>query len=450
MGAQRFVWKSELPVPAKALWDWHSRPGAFQRLNPPFDPVELVEEVGGIEPGARKTVKMRLGPVPVEWVALHTAWDQGKWFKDEQEKGPFKSWVHTHTFEDLGGGRSALRDEVEYALPMGPLGAAFGGGFAEKKLRTTFSYRHEVTRLDLGRWAKFRDLPRLKIAITGASGLVASQLIPFLTTQGHAVLKVRRNGEQVDPASLEGADAVVHLGGANVGDGRWTDERKKLLLSSRIDFTRSIVEAMAKLSKKPKVFVSASATGIYGERGDEVLTDASAPGAVGETEAAFLVKICTGWEREAKAAEAFTRVVMPRIGVVLTAQGGALAKLLPPFKAGVGGPVGDGKQWMTWIGMEDLLGVLHEAIFNEALSGPINTCSPNPVTNAELSETLGKVLKRPAFTRVPKIALEAGFGEMARGTLLASQRATPTALLDKGYSFAHPSLESALRFTLGR
>jgi uncharacterized protein (TIGR01777 family) len=443
--------RSELPASVDEVFAWHERPGAFERLNPPFDPVEVVERTGGLEVGARTVIRAKVGPVPQRWVAEHTAYEKGRVFRDELREGPFDAWVHTHRFIPIDEGHSALEDELQYRLPLGALGALVGAGFARQKIAAAFDYRHALLKADLERHAKARGTPRRTVAITGASGLLASSLSPFLTTGGHTVRPVKRAGETLDRAAIDGADVVVHLAGAGVADERWTDERKRLLVDSRVGYTRQLVEAIAAAKQRPKVLISGSAVGIYGDRGDEVLDEQSAPGVRGPSKAPFLAGLCTDWEAEALAAERLgVRVVRLRIGIVLTARGGALAKLLTPFKAGAGGPTGPGTQWMSWISSEDLIGAIHHVMIDETISGPVNAVAPNPVTSKDFAKELGAVLHRPAIAPIPAFALKAMFGEMAEGTILAGQRVKPGVLERTGFSFMHPRLEDALRFTLGQ
>jgi len=294
----------------------------------------------------------------------------------------------------------------------------------------------------------------VKIAITGASGLIGTALRGALAAEGHQVCPMRRgpSGAAIDLAALEGSDAVVHLAGAGIADHRWTEARKRELVGSRVDFTRALVGAIAALPARPKVLVSGSAIGIYGDRGDELLTERSPAGPRGDGRgAAFLSGLCEDWEAEGRAAQPLgVRVVLARTGVVLAPHGGALAKLLPPFKAGAGGPIAGGKQWMSWISLADVVRALMHALDTPALEGPVNLVAPNPVTNAELSKTLGRVLSRPAIVPVPAFALRIALGEMADGTVLPSQRILPAALEGSGFRFLHPQLEQALRFILGK
>ncbi|MBL9039831.1 MAG: TIGR01777 family oxidoreductase, partial [Archangium sp.] len=374
----------------------------------------------------------------------------GRMFRDEQRGGPFKTWVHTHRMEDLGGGQSALVDDVEYELPLGALGDVFGGGFARGKLDATFDYRHAVTRLDLERHARFAGQPRLTVAITGASGLVGTALSAFLSTGGHTVRAVKRVGDGFETSALEGADAIVHLAGAGIADERWTPARKQLLHESRGPMTRRLIASLRTLKQPPKTFISGSATGFYGDRGDEVLTEDSAPGPVGDDGDRFLSRVVIDWESAVQDASALgLREVRLRTGMVISARGGALAKMLPPFRAGVGGPVATGRQWTSWISIEDVLGVVLHALYTPSLHGAVNVVAPTPVTNADLTRSLGHVLRRPAVAPVPVVALRVLYGELAE-TLAGGQRVRPATLEASGFSFVHPTFEQALRFTLGR
>jgi hypothetical protein len=242
---------------------------------------------------------------------------------------------------------------------------------------------------------------------------------------------------------LEGFDGVVHLAGENLAEGRWTDEKKRRIRESRTKGTQLLSETLAKLTEKPAVLVSASAVGFYGNRGDEVLNEQSAAGED------FLADVCREWELATlPAAQSGVRVVQLRFGVILSGEGGALKKMLLPFRLGVGGKLGNGKQYLSWIAIDDAVGAIEHALFNDAVRGAVNAVAPEPVTNYEFTKTLGSVLSRPTIFPVPAFAARLAFGEMADATLLASQRVNPLRLKETGYTFKYPKLEDALRHVL--
>jgi len=299
----------------------------------------------------------------------------------------------------------------------------------------------------------------MRILVTGSSGLIGSALVPFFTSQGHQVVRLVRPGKaagteavvvwdpdagKLEASLLENFDAVVHLAGHNIAAGRWTEDVKKRIRDSRIRGTELLSESLASLQMPPRVMISASAVGYYGSRGDEVLTEESLPGS------GFLAEVAKEWEgATGSARRKGIRVVNLRTGMVLSGKGGALKAMLPAFKAGAGGKLGDGKQFISWIAIDDLLRVFAHAIFTESLNGPVNAVSPNPVRNAEWTEILGKVLGRPTILAMPAPLVRLMFGEMADALLLASQRVDPRRLLASGFAFEFPDLEPALRHVLG-
>lgn len=306
--------------------------------------------------------------------------------------------------------------------------------------------------------AEAREVRSLTVIVAGASGLVGRALASRLVGQGHRVCKlVRRHAGasdeirwdpaagDCDPTVLAGADAVINLAGENLAAGRWTPSRREAILRSRTDTTGTLVATMSRSARRPAVFINASATGIYGDRGDEVLTEASAIGT------GFLADVCRAWEAPlATARQLGIRTIALRTGVVLTPQGGALAKMLPAFSAGVGGRLGNGRQWMSWITLEDLLGVIDHVLVHEACNGPINAVAPQPVTNAEFTTALGRALRRPTVLPVPAFMLRLLFGQMADEALLSSTRVVPKALLDNGFEFRQAQIETALPQLVGR
>lgn len=451
--------RSRLPVSAEDALAWHARPGAFARLTPPWERAEVVERSGGIEDGARTVLRLRAGPVSTRWVAVHRDYVAGRQFADEQVEGPFASWRHLHRFDPDGPDASVATDRIEYSPPFGVLGAAAETWVARPRVERMLAYRHRLLPADLAAHRQFRERPRLHVAITGASGLLGSTLGPFLTTGGHRVTPMVRGaagdrgipwdpeGGRLDPGRLAGVDAVIHLAGATIAT-RWTEARKRRIRDSRLKGTRLLAETLARLPRPPQVLISASGVGIYGNRGDEILTEASPiPEAAGD----FFVELAREWEAATEPARAAgIRVVMLRLGVILTPAGGALQRMLLPFRLGVGGPLGTGRQWLSWIAMDDAVGAVHQALMSEALVGPLNLTAPEPVRWREFAHTLGRVLHRPALFPVPAPALRLLFGEMADVALLASQQALPARLLEAGYAFRYPTLEGALRHVLGR
>lgn len=299
-------------------------------------------------------------------------------------------------------------------------------------------------------------LEPVRIAITGATGMVGRALTPFLAALGHTVVPVSRlalpggirwepGAEALDPAPWQGVEAVIHLAGENIAEGRWTAARKERLRDSRVVPTRRLAEMLAGMATPPRVMLSASAIGIYGDCGEATVTETS-PAATG-----FLGELGVAWEAAADPArEAGIRVVHPRFGVILDPGGGALAKMLPPARMGLGGPLGGGDQWLSWIALDDALGALHHLLARDGMHGAVNVVAPHPVRNAAFAATLGAVLRRPAFIPVPAVALRMLLGEMADAALLASTRVIPELLLADGYQFRHPDLEGALRHLLDR
>ncbi len=282
----------------------------------------------------------------------------------------------------------------------------------------------------------------MRVAVTGASGFVGSALLPALPAAGHEAVRIRRGA--FDAAVLAGADAVVHLAGENIGAGRWTPRRKEAIRESRVAGTRRLAAILAGLPRPPRALVCASAGGYYGDRGEEMLTEESGPGT------GFLPEVCRAWEEAAApAAAAGVRVVSLRIGMVLGAGGGALARLLPLFRLGLGGRLGGGRQWQSWISREDLVGIVLRTLEDGTLRGPVNAVAPNPVTNREFTETLARVLGRPAFLPVPAFALRLAAGEIADALLLSSARVVPAKLEAAGFGFRQPRLDEALRAALG-
>ena len=466
MPNETFTLRSPVPVSAEELYAWHARPLAFQRLQPPWEDAQIIKQEGAFgADGFRITVRTKtVGPLKGTWVADAFDFQPGRGFQDRALEGPFASWHHTHRMVPGTAETSFLEDAIEYRLPLGMVGRVFGGGMVRQRLAAMFAYRHFITASDLRRHAKFAHKPRLTIAVTGSRGMIGSDLVPLLTTGGHKVVRLL-TGNATPPYddgtkwvawkpdaplaadTFDGIDAVVHLAGDNVAEGRWTDAKKRKILDSRTGPTRAIARAIASLpiDRRPKVFVCASAVGFYGDRGEEELTEDSPAGE------GFFPEVAKVWEDAcAPARDAGVRTVNMRIGVALSPKSGALGKQLLPFKMGAGAVLGDGKQWVPWITANDVAGAIYHSLMSDEINGPVNTVGPNPVTNRTFTKTLGRVLRRPAFFWLPEVALRAAFGGVADEALLASMKARPAKLITDGFAFDHPDLEAALRFLLGR
>ncbi len=297
----------------------------------------------------------------------------------------------------------------------------------------------------------------MKILISGSHGLVGTALIKSLEPDRHEIHRLVRhypgNSSEIEWSPdrysialslIEGFDAVVHLAGESIAEGRWTDEKKKRIRESRVKGTKLLSDALANLTNPPRTLISASAIGYYGDRDDELLTETSSPGND------FLSEVCVEWEQATSHATTMgIRVVNSRFGIILDKEGGALKKMLPPFRMGIGGRIGSGKQWMSWIALDDVVGALKFALTNDSLSGPVNFVAPNPVRNSEFTKALGGALSRPTIFPIPVFGVRFAFGEMADALLLSSQRVEPKRLKESGYQFQYPELQSALKHVLG-
>lgn len=447
-----------VPVPAAETFAWHERPGAFTRLTPPWEPVKLLHTDGSIRTGSRATIRVKQFGLPLTWQVEHVDYEAGVQFADIQHGGPFAHWKHTHRVQPEGPASSTLVDHIDYRLPLEPLSRWVAGGFVRRKLDRMFTWRHRIMSADLQAHQALaaRGFAGRTVAISGASGLLGTALAGFLGTGGHRVRPLIRGAGEADALrwdtpeavpDLTGVDVVFHLAGENVAQ-RWTAAARDRILDSRVARTRALAEALADLKRrtgKAPDLICASAIGIYGSACDDTLKTEDAP--AGDD---FLAKVCLAWEAATQPArDAGVRVVNARFGVVLDPAGGALAKLLTPFKLGLGGPVGGGAQWFSWIALEDVVGGLAWIAASE-LTGPVNFVGPQPVRNKDFARALGHAVGRPAFLPAPAFALKAALGEMAQHTVLASQRVSSARLESTGYVFRFPEIEACLRTLTGR
>jgi len=447
-----FEFTTQMDASSDEVFRWHERPGAFQRLVPPWESVAVISNGGGLKDDARVEIENRVGPLRMRWKLRHTDYRFGEQFSDELLSGPFSRWRHDHLFGEIDSDSSMLTERIDFKLPLDSLLGPILRPYVDRELKKLFTYRHQVTLQDTGTMVP-KD-KTMKVLITGASGVIGSALAPMLSTAGHEVVGLSRgtSGNTWDPetgaidsGAYDGADVIIHLAGENLAARRWSDEQKEVLRSSRVDATRNLCTWLAGQSHKPAVFVSGSAIGVYGDRGDKWMDESNLPGT------GFLADVCSEWEEASSPiADSGVRVVHLRTAVALTSKGAPLAKLLPPFKMGMGGPIGGGTQYMSWIDMEDYVRAVRFVMENENVSGPVNLSSPHPATNAEFTRVLAKVLKRPAFARIPAFAARAAFGEMADAVLLSSTRVRPKRLTELGFEFLYPDLEDSLRHLLGR
>lgn len=441
-----------LPHSVADVLAYTGREQTFRRLLPPWERVRVVEHEGGMRAGAR--IVLRSGTlVRREW---HAEVGEDDEVRRLVVSGSGVLCDYTQRVVERGQGASELIDHVQCRLPFSGLSSFAAGGVVTRRLERLFAYRQARTRNDLDRHAAWADRLNLTVAVAGSSGLIGSHLVDYLAGAGHRVVRLVRRpascGDEIawdpdegilDPGSLEGVDAVVNLCGASLASV-WTARRRDVLRSSRLRPTRTLVQAMARMERPPRVFVSASAVGYYGSRGDEKVSEETEAGA------GFLAELCRDWEMAAsEAAESGVRVVTPRFGLVLAAAGGVLAVMTPVFRTGLAGCVGDGRQWWSWVALDDLLGAVEWALHDAELSGAVNVVAPEPVTNRDFTNALARVLRRPALLRAPRPVVVA-LGGMPKEMLLASQRAVPGRLQERGYRFTLPTIDKALRFELGR
>ncbi|MFI7483572.1 TIGR01777 family oxidoreductase [Kocuria sp. M1R5S2] len=456
-----FTASSSVPHPVEDVFAWHARPGALTRLTPAWTGSVVEESAPPLREGKRSRMRVAVpgsyGLASVPWTSEHHGVVPGREFRDRMVRGPMASWEHHHLFDDDGRGGTVVTDTVEYTALPGR--REFADRLVLSSLDRQFAARSRRLAADLDFHARYPGR-RLSVAVAGASGALGTQLAALLSTGGHRVLRLVRRTPRtplevewdpvagtLDPADLAGVDVVVNLAGRSIG-GRLTDSAKEEIHDSRVLGTRLLVRAFTALGDDaPSALVNASGIGYYGaDTHGETVTEKSAAGED------FLAEVCVAWERAAQDAEALgTRVVRMRTGVVQTPGGGALRAQLPLFLAGVGGRLGSGRQWLSWISLEDAVGLFAHAVLTPGLHGPVNAVAPMPVTARDYARTLGKVLHRPALVPTPGFGPRLVLGaEGAELMALADQKVSADRAIDRGYRFRHPDLGSALREELGR
>lgn len=451
----KFTYTSHFSSSRTELYNWHARDGALKRLIPPWEKTSVVSRRGGIEPGGRVEMLMHAGPIPFSWLAHHVENRPGEMFRDIQYKGPFSMWSHTHIFSENDSGAS-LEDRIEYALPAHSIIPRWLKNHVKNTLHRTFQHRKNVLEADLVLHQQCSK-KQMRVLISGASGVLGRALIPLLTTGGHEVWTLVRRKPRPDKNELywnpitseieplPQFDAVVHLAGEYIGLGRWSDEKKTRVVESRTKGTALLVKTIATQDEPPKVFLSASAVGFYGNRND-VLTDETCGAGKG-----FISQVCKDWEQAvAPARTAGIRTVLMRIGVTLTPGGGALQRILSTSPVGFLSRFGSGDQYISWISIDDTISAMLHAMWCEKLEGPLNISAPFPVTNKEFFQILGRVMRRPLLAPVPSTLLNMVYGQMAKEILLSGCRASCQKLVNSGFRFRHVTLEEALRSLLGK
>ncbi len=447
------------------LFAYHEAPLAFARLTPPWEEAEVIAPLARLADGERAVIRVGVGPLRIRWVARHenvTRPGEGAdgvcGFDDVMEAGPATTWRHEHRFEPISPTKVRLRDRITWTAPPG------GGLVVGPKLERMFRYRHAVTAADLALKASLdagSGGRRLTVGITGASGLIGTELSALLSVLGHSVRPLLRRADTtssppgaiawnpktgaVDVAAASGLDAVVHLAGENIADGRLDDDKLARLREQRVTQTTSLWAALSALPSPPAVVVGACAVGVYGERGDDVVDED------GDAGDGPLSAFCAAWEEAIvrPPPSAGWRSVAVRVGIALSPRGGALGKVLPLFRAGLGGPLSDGRAYMPAIGVDDLADIFARAIVDDRASGVINGVAPTPVRNSDYTAAVGRALGRPALLPVPRFALRAVLGGDLATHILESMRVVPTRALALGHRFRHNDVDGTLRHLLG-
>lgn len=445
-----------MPVSAQEGWEWHCREGALERLIPAWEDVTITrKDIPVFKTGSQVDFLLRTGPFTQRWLAEHTTIDPGKSFTDKMVVGPLQYWLHTHRFHEIDDKSFELEDTMEYRLPLYLAMVPGGSAFARQRLQSLFAYRHRLTCNDLKCIHSYPTNRCMRILVSGASGFIGSALLPFLGTGCHEVWRLVRTKDkgprdiywnpetdEIEQEMLEGFDVVIHLAGENIF-GYWNQKKKDRIRNSRVHGTQYLVDRLNELENPPKTFLCGSAVGYYGDRGSAAIDEDTEKGT------GFLADVCEEWERAARSYEK-GRVVNLRTGVVLSPGGGALGKMLLPFKLGLGGTLGWGAHYFPWISLDDWLYQTYHVMMTEAIEGPVNMVAPQALTNKEFTKALGKVLWRPTILPVPYLPVKLLLGEMVDETLFASGRAKPGRLEQTGARFAYPDIISALKHLLGK
>lgn len=456
--AETIQFRRHLPVSAATAYHWHTLRGAFERLAPPWQQVRLLMAPDELADNTQAVIELCSFGRRTQWVAEHFEVRPGHGFSDTQLMGPFREWTHHHRFicgDDPD--TSILEDEIHYRVPGGFIGRIVTGRWVRREIERIFNYRQTVTATDAVRYWR-DDFPRTgTILVSGHTGLIGGALCALLRSIGYTVRGLTRRPTKadeygwnpslghLDDAALEGVDAVIHLAGAGIFEKRWSPSWRREILESRRSGTALLASRLASMDNPPEVFVSASGVNAYA--GDGLPHGEDDAEGIG-----FLADVCREWEAAADPARvAGIRVVHPRLGVVLTPGGGALKKMLPAYRWGLGGSLGGGGQMLPWVGLDDVLDILIHSVENSSLEGPVNAVAPEVVSQSVFASTLGRVLGRPAIVPMPTALLRLLIGrDCANETVLADLNVVPGCLQQIGYIWRHANLEDALRHYLGR
>jgi len=452
----RYASSVYLPVSPAEAWAWHARPSSIARRTPPWAGIRITEAHADLVNGSRQLATVPVGPLRMQSLTEYTDCHPEVRFGERQVRGPFRSWEYVQFFQDEDDG-CRLIENIEYHLPGGALGHYLAAARVDRRTEMISAWQHQRVLADLGRHHDYRQQPHLRVAISGATGLVGSDLAAFLASGGHTVVPFLRSRAAAGPGiywdplqgvidqdALAGCDAVIHLAGEPIAQ-RWTTSRRERIRDSRVVSTRLLAETLAAMPVPPRVLVVASAVGWYGDRHEEYVDEMSSPGT------GFLAEVCAAWEDAcAPARAAGIRVVNVRTGMVISGKGGALPKMLSPYRFGLGAILGSGDQWVSWIALDDLVYLIHHVLHSKSVKGPVNAVAPAPVRQRDLAKILGRIVGHAPHLRLSEGVLRGLVGEMAREVLTAGCRVISRQLEQETFAFSSPDLEQALRWELGR